>query len=487
MLSRRFKDIEHFRETEKLGYSLLPVRFTQLDESRYVVSNMVGEYLVLPRAQIEDLVEHRISAGTDFYDDLKSKHFIFDQDSQAAHELLGLKYRTKLTQASNFTGLHIFVVSLRCDYSCPYCQVSRQTDDKTAFDMSRDTADRSLDMVFLSPNQAIKIEFQGGEPLLNFELIKYIVERAERLNKEYRRDLRFVIATNLSYMTDEVIDYCLVHDIHISTSLDGPAHLHNKNRPRPGKNGHQLVVDSIRRVQRRLGRERISALMTTTLESLSMPRAIIDEYVGLGLNEIFLRPLSPYGFAVRTGQIDRYDTDKWLDFFKEGLAYILELNRGGYPFREIYSTIILRKMLTPQEAGYVDLQSPAGIAISAIVFNYDGAVYASDESRMLAEMGVSKFRLGNVHTDSYETMLSNDDLMDAIESSITISAPLCTDCAFLPYCGSDPVYHFATQRDVIGNKAMSGFCRKNMGVFRHLISLMEDDPAARSILRGWAF
>ena len=42
--------------------------------------------------------------------------------------------------------------------------------------------------------------------------------------------------------------------------------------------------------------------------------------------------------------------------------------------------------------------------------------------------------------------------------------PMCTDCGFLPYCGSDPVYHHATQGDVVGFKPTSGFCRKNMGV-----------------------
>jgi radical SAM protein with 4Fe4S-binding SPASM domain len=139
-----------------------------------------------------------------------------------------------------------------------------------------------------------------------------------------------------------------------------------------------------------------------------------------------------------------------------------------------------------QEPGYVDLRSPAGIAIAAIVYNYDGDVYASDEARMLAEMGEHKFRLGNLHRDSYEAMLSNDDLMDAIESSITVSSPTCTDCAFLPYCGSDPVYHYATQRDTVGNKALSGFCRKNMGIFRHLITLMEEDTDSRRIMQGWA-
>ena len=85
-------------------------------------------------------------------------------------ELLSLKLRTKLKALTDFTGLHIFVTTLRCDYTCSYCQVSRQTEDKLAFDMTEEQAEAALKLVFKSPNPNIKIEFQGGEPLLNFEI-----------------------------------------------------------------------------------------------------------------------------------------------------------------------------------------------------------------------------------------------------------------------------------------------------------------------------
>ncbi|WP_163083134.1 4Fe-4S cluster-binding domain-containing protein, partial [Acinetobacter baumannii] len=75
---------------------------------------------------------------------------------------------------------------------CPYCQVSRQMDGETSFDMTPEMADKSLDFVFPSPNPAIKIEFQGGEPLLNFEMVRYVVEAAKRRNLVEKRDLEFV-------------------------------------------------------------------------------------------------------------------------------------------------------------------------------------------------------------------------------------------------------------------------------------------------------
>ena len=153
---------------------------------------------------------------------------------------------------------------------------------------------------------------------------------------------------------------------------------------------------------------------------------------------------------------------------------------------EAYTALIARKILTSENSGCVDLQSPTGAGISAVVYNYDGDVYASDESRMLAEMGDKTFRLGSLLQDSYEDIYLSDVLLDTLESTPTVSVPTCVDCAFLPYCGSDPVYHYATQGDVVGNKALSGFCHKNMGIFRHIISLMEDDVAAREIITRWA-
>ena len=55
-------------------------------------------------------------------------------------------------------------------------------------------------------------------------------------------------------------------------------------------------------------------------------------------------------------------------------------------------------MLADRPLGYVDLRSPAGIGLGALVYNYDGKVFASDEGRMLAEMGDRTFELGTSRT-----------------------------------------------------------------------------------------
>jgi uncharacterized protein len=482
----RFHPIE-FYQRPTTTYQLLPFRFTPLNErGEYVVTNLAGEHLVLAGDQLRALVRHELPHTSADYQDLRARHFLYDDSSKSAPDLLALKIRSRYRRLAEFTGLHIFVVTLRCEHSCPYCQVSRQTEDTDAFDMSRNTADKALEFVFRSPSPAIKIEFQGGESLLNFDLIRYIVERAEAINLEAKRNLQFVIATNLAVVTDEMLGFCRDHRLHLSTSLDGPQDLHNKNRPRPGRNSYQRALDGIERARRIVGRGSVTALMTTTAGSLDRVREIIDTYVGLGFTGMFLRPLSPYGFAVKTNAIAAYGADRWVKFYKDGLDYILSLNKAGIPFREFYTSVILKKITTSDDPGFVDLMSPAGIAIKGIVYNYDGAVYASDESRMLAEMGDQTFRLGNLANDSYEDVFLSDALLNPLEESFAGSVPMCDECAFEPYCGAEPVFHHTVQGDFVGRKAESSFCRRSMAVFRHLIELLRSDPDAKRIFLRWA-
>ncbi len=468
------------------SYQLFPFKFDRLNTAEYVLTNLVGEYFVINESDLSRVIGIQLESNEPLYADLRAKHFIYEKSDIAPIELLALKLRTKYSRLAEFTNLHIFVVTLRCDHSCPYCQVSRQSEDKAAFDMTKEMADRSLDFVFRSPSQALKIEFQGGEPLLNFDMVKYIVIEAKNRNLAFNRHIAFVIATTLSLLTDEILSFCKEHEILISSSLDGPEELHNKNRPRPGRDSYKKFTEGLVRARLALGYDRVGALMTTTEQSLPAVRNIIDEYLKLGFNEIFLRPLSPYGFAIKTKKFAAYNTERWLNFYKEGLSYIIELNKSGVRFVEQYASMILTKMLTSTDPGYVDLMNPSGIGIAAIVFNYDGGVYASDESRMLAEMGDKSFLLGNVLHNTYEEVMLSDKLLDAVEDSFTLSAPMCTDCAFEPYCGADPVYHHAIHKDYVGKKPLSEFCKRNMEIFKHLISLMESDDEIKQIFLGWA-
>jgi hypothetical protein len=165
--------------------------------------------------------------------------------------------------------------------------------------------------------------------------------------------------------------------------------------------------------------------MTTTEASLNRVEEIIDEYLRLDLDGIFLRPLSPYGFAVKTTQFDKYAGRDWLKFYERGLQYILQVNKSGRHFPEFYASLLLKRLLTDVPTGYVDLRSPAGIGLGALVYNYGGKVFASDEGRMLAEMGDRTFERADLGKDDYTSLILSDKLVGLVGGSLAQCSPEC--------------------------------------------------------------
>lgn len=163
----------------------------------------------------------------------------------------------------------------------------------------------------------------------------------------------------------------------------------------------------------------------------------------------------------------------FVEFYKRALEYIIEINKSGEMFVEEFATLILRKILTPFPIGFVDLQSPAGIVNGVIVYNYDGYVYASDESRMLAEYQDYTFRLGHV-TDKYEDLFYGRKVQELSRIWATEHIAGCADCAFQSICGADPVRNYSTQGDAYGIRPTSTFCSKHKAIIEHLFGLLFD-------------
>jgi His-Xaa-Ser system radical SAM maturase HxsB len=483
-MARVFYPLERFAPAPG-RFHLLPFRFTRLNGKELLV-NEAGEFLFAPTGTVNNLADEQLDTQSELYQDLKAKHFVYDETSSPLLDVLATKVRTKFDHIIGGTKLHIFVVTLRCEHSCDYCQVSRQTTSRGEFDMSGSTADRAIEIMMDSPAPDVTLELQGGEPLLAFDVIQYIIPRAKALALKKGKNLEIVVCSNLACVTDDMLKYFRDEGVKISTSLDGPAFLHNKNRSRPGHDSYEKAINGIERSRAILGMERVAALMTTTATSLDYPTEIVDEYVKRDFHSIFLRPISPYGFALKTRHRTGYEMGRFLEFYKKGLAHILKINRSGYRIAEVYTQILLTKILTPHGTQYVDMQSPAGQAWNVLVYNYDGDVYASDESRMLAEMKDWTFRLGNVHKDTRGTLFTSGPALRMFQASCNQALAGCSDCAFQPYCAADPVYHHATQGDMYGNRPTSGFCSRNMEVFKQLFSIIEgNDPETMRILWSW--
>jgi uncharacterized protein len=247
----RFLTTDAFEVPEKRP-ELLPFRFERRAKD-YLLSNMVGDFVMLNHEEFSQLTDLRFAPGDGLYDKAYAAHLITREGQHAQHQLLALRLRSRMAFLRQVTPLHLFVVTLRCEHSCPYCQVSRQSTDRSRYDMSDEIAQRALKIALDSPSGRIKIEFQGGEPLLNFSLIEKIVLAAKAAAAGASKKIDFVIASNLALLSDEHLAFCKAHEVLLSTSLDGPADLHNKNRPRPGANSHELAVKGIKRAQETLG------------------------------------------------------------------------------------------------------------------------------------------------------------------------------------------------------------------------------------------
>jgi len=484
--SRKFKELESFNLKKENSYYLLPFRFHRITNEKEIIVNEVGDYLILSNGTFEKIVKKEINKEIDqeLYGDLIANFFISEEPISPLIDVLATRYRTKKIFLNHFTGLHIFVISLRCEHTCQYCQVSRVTENREMYDMSIANIDKGIDFMFKSPNPHVTMEFQGGEALLAFDNIKYAIEQAEKKASETGKGLTKVICTNLALINEEILYYCKEHDILISTSLDGPKNVHDKNRHKPNASSYDLAIRGIELSRKILGHDKVSALMTTTKFSLDYPVEIVDEYFRLGFQGIFLRNISPYGFALRT-ESSKYETEKFIIFYKKALERILEYNFQGYPFAENLAKIFLLKILTPFNIGFVDLQSPAGLINGVIVFNYNGAVYATDESRMLAEQKDDTFKLGTLD-DNYNDIFFGKKAQEIslIWANETLTG--CSECAFQQYCGADPVHNHATQGNMYGHRPTSDFCQKNMEIIRYLIDLMESDSRIKKNFERWA-
>lgn len=485
--NRKFKELAYYDTRQQPGYYLMPFRFHRLNAAKEILVNEVGDYLTVPTGTVEKIINRTIDkmADAELYGDLITNFFISETTIPPLIDVLATRYRTKKSFLDNFTSLHLFVITLRCEHTCHYCQVSRVTTDKDAFDMSLTHINKGIDLMLQSPNPYLTMEFQGGEALLAFDKIVYAIERTKVLAVQNDKSMTYVICTNLAVLDDDILVYCKNNGVLLSTSLDGPATVHNQNRRRPGNNSYELTVRGINMARAALGSESISALMTTTNLSLNHPIEIVDEYYNQGFRNIFLRPISPYGFALKNEKKNKYEINNFIEFYKIALHHILGYNLKGEFFREEYATIILKKVLTPFPVGYVDLNSPAGAITNVVLFNYDGAVYASDESRMLAESKDYTFKLGHLDTSSYQDIFYGEKAQELCEVLTNESLPGCSECAFQAYCGSDPIHNYATQGTIWGYRPTSTFCQKNMELIRYLIELMDSDKKIRKIFESW--
>ncbi|MFC1333183.1 MAG: His-Xaa-Ser system radical SAM maturase HxsB [gamma proteobacterium symbiont of Clathrolucina costata] len=464
----------------------MPFFFRKLDAiDKYIATNICGSYALLDsREELENVVFSRtdkLSSGR--LDELTAKSFLATEcEYKSRLSLVGSKYASILNGGIIAPGLFLVNPTLRCDHDCKYCQVSRVGVAKSGFDIAESSIDKIVSIIDEIPNREIKIEFQGGEPLLEFYYIKKFVDKAEKALGD--RKVSYVICTASGPMNEEVVNWARDHNVVFSTSLDGPKFVHDFNRPAREFSAYDNTITWIKRLQESLGQHSVGCLATVTRKGLEYPIDTVREYFNLDLEGVFLRPLSPFGFASTLWDRLGYSAKEFFLFYKAALDEVIRLNEFR-TFVEEMALVHLRKIFRAGTSGYADLKSPSGYLMGGMSFNYDGNVFGSDESRMLWESTKARELVLGTIDDSAEKLLTNINAIEVLSDTIVGTTPGCDECAYQPYCGADPLFHLATQGDHIGDKSKSFFCQLERMLFDHLFCLYDTSDQARKVFDQW--
>lgn len=448
----------------------------------YLITNEQGKYCFLDQENFLNLVEGNFtSISPELFIELKNKYFIYDINEDVFIEKAIYPYRDNKQYIFSGTCLHIFVLTNACNMCCVYCQAQDSSQEMKGI-MSLETAQKAVDIALQSPEKNLTFEFQGGEPLINFETIRYIVEYSQENKND--KNIRYSLVTNTLLLTDEMIQFFSDYNISVSTSLDGDRRIHNANRPmRTGAGTFDIVSSHIKKLQK--AGIHVGAIQTTTKESLKNPEGIVKTYCDLNLKYLFIRPLTPLGYAKEHWNEIGYQSEEFIHFYQQILDLMIDYNRKGIHMMEGHASIFLKKILAGYSDNYMELRSPCGAAIGQMAYYYDGNIYTCDEGRMVAEMGDSAFCLGNVYEKSYDDLIESRTCKITCQASVLETLPSCCDCVYHPYCGVCPVINYASDQNIYERQSNNYRCRIYRGMLDTIFTLLYEDREAFDIFKTW--
>lgn len=461
----------------KLNY----FNFKQYGKS-ILMTNDFGKYIFVSKEDFRKILAMDVDRESELYELLIEKKMIYDESDLEYSSINKYALREIKGHVNVATSLHIFVVTTVCNMSCIYCQANNGVECSHLI-MNKEMAEKAVDIALQSPEQSLCFEFQGGEPLVNFDIIKHIVQYAE-IHKE-THEIAYTVVTNLTLLNDEMLDFFVQYNFGISTSVDGSELVHNNNRPyADGSGTFKKVINSVERV-RKAGLQ-VGAIETTTRFSLNFPKEIVHAYVDMGFESIFIRPLTPLGKAAKSWEKIGYSSEEFIKFYQQALDELIEINKAGRFIKEDHAAILLRR-IRGDFMNYMELRSPCGAGVGQLAYYADGNIFTCDEGRMLHEMGQSTFQLGNVYNNTYTDLINNSVCKTVCASSVLETIPTCCDCVYQPYCGTCPVVNYALDGDVIEKQPRGYKCRVYSGILDYLFSkFYENDEETMRILNSWS-
>ena len=452
----------------------VPLRFRRLGEDRLLFADEAGRFFTAGEGLASRLADGALSgADTQF---LSRRGFLLKEDD-GLEETAFLHTLARRLEPPRPLSYLILVPTLRCDLSCAYCQVSRASQTASGYDWDETTLEAVLAYLDQRGGETIQIEFQGGEPSLRMDLVEGVADFArQRFDRP-----RFVICTNLSSLDERLEAFIENEDVSVSTSLDGPAWLHEKQRTGTSEQT-SAFRDNLRRTVR-LAPGRVHALPTLDVKTLPDPKDLLDAFDEFGLRSLYLRPVTYHGFARKRHPASVAYDPRWADFHEQVIDLIIARNvqDGGEPWEEFYLTHLIKRLLRPGENSHADIRSPNWLAHDHLVIDHDGQLYPTDEARMLARSGQVDLSVGDVHSGINEARRS------ALQSAVfNTFDPWCSRCPYQAACGRDPIDDLARYGQADPPRPATAFCQRHLHLFDLAIGLIHSaDPAVQASLAKW--
>ncbi len=184
-------------------------------------------------------------------------------------------------------------ISHDCDLRCKYCFASQGDFHGDRLLMSEETGRKALE--FLVENSGnrrnLEVDFFGGEPLMNFDVVKTLTLYGQELNEKYDKNIRFTITTNGLLLDDEKIDFINEHMVNVVMSLDGREQVHDRMRPTVnGKGSYEIVKNNFKRLLEKRGDKDSYIRGTFTKYNLDIDKDVLH-YFDEGFQSVSMEPV----------------------------------------------------------------------------------------------------------------------------------------------------------------------------------------------------
>ena len=190
-------------------------------------------------------------------------------------------------------------VTNQCNLSCQYCYEFGEDkiatpDGKPKF-MEWETAKSSVDYLFAEAQgrKSVHITFFGGETLMNFPLLKKVVEYARAQAQERRMEIDFSLTTNATLLTPTIIDYLAENAIGVTVSMDGPKEMQDKFRVfSNGKGSYDIIKPKVQNLLAKHRTRPIAARVTMTSGAMNVDKIYRHLKEELGFYEVGFAPVT---------------------------------------------------------------------------------------------------------------------------------------------------------------------------------------------------